>query len=481
MHDQPTAQRAIIISGCFGMIYTQLTMSPATIEFARSFGADGLHIGILGALPSATLFMQFGAAVLVNHLQYRRRTWFAVSIAQRLVFLPLALGPFVFREVAGATWVWVLIVATTFNHAMLHFSSPLWMSWMGDYLPREGLNRFWGKRHLWMQWTAALSLLVPAIFLLDSRWSIQPVFAILIVVGAIFGVADILMSTKIIEPAVQRVPQPKIWQISSAPFRDRSFRSFISYTCFWHFAAMVGAPFISLYLLDKVGMPLSSILIMWAGSWCGGAALSRSIGSLTEQFGHRPMLILCTTFKAINMAALLVIPPNPTWALMVFTPVFMIDALLNAGIAIASNGFMLKNSPRQNRTMFIAASTACAGMIGGVTAITAGAILRSLSSWSMTVGGWTFVGFHILFAASLVLRLACILLAVRLHEPESAGARYVASQLIGTTPLRFLRFPVGLYRNADIDSPSEDSPSEDSPSEDSPSEDSDGESNDGER
>jgi hypothetical protein len=82
------------------------------------------------------------------------------------------------------------------NHAMLHFSSPLWMSWMGDYLPRDGLNRFWGKRHLWMQWTAALSLLIPAIFLLDGRWSIQPVFAILISVGATFGVADILLSTE---------------------------------------------------------------------------------------------------------------------------------------------------------------------------------------------------------------------------------------------------------------------------------------------
>lgn len=460
MYDQTTAQRAIIVSGCFGMIYTQLTMSPATIEFARSLGADGLHIGILGALPSATLFMQFGAAVLVNHLDYRRRTWFVLSIAQRLVFLPLVLGLFFFRDLPGATWVWALIAATTLNHAMLHFSSPLWMSWMGDYLPRDGLNRFWGRRHLWMQWTAAVALLTPAIFLLDSRWSIQPVFAILITVGAMFGVADILMSRKISEPPVQRVPQPKIGHIFSAPFRDQSFRSFIGYTCFWHFAAMVGAPFISLYLLDRVGMPLSSILMMWAGSWCGGAVLSRSIGNVIEQFGHRPMLILCTAFKALNMIALLVIPPNPAWALFVFTPVFMIDALLNAGIAIASNGFMLKNSPQENRTMFIAASTALAGMIGGATAIAAGAVLRSLSGWSMTVSGWTFVGFHLLFAASLVLRLACIGLAMRVHEPESAGTRYVASQLIGATPMRFLRFPVGLYRTADINLPTQDSNAE---------------------
>ncbi|MCA9172352.1 MAG: MFS transporter, partial [Planctomycetales bacterium] len=99
MWDQPTSQRAIVIAGCLGMAYTQLTMSPATIEFARANGADGLHIGILGALPTATIFMQFVAAVLVNHLQYRRTVWFTVSIIQRLVYLPIALGPWLVKEV----------------------------------------------------------------------------------------------------------------------------------------------------------------------------------------------------------------------------------------------------------------------------------------------------------------------------------------------------------------------------------------------
>ena len=34
------------------MIYLQLTTSPATVQFARALGGNGLHIGILGALPT---------------------------------------------------------------------------------------------------------------------------------------------------------------------------------------------------------------------------------------------------------------------------------------------------------------------------------------------------------------------------------------------------------------------------------------------
>jgi len=447
MWDQPTSQRAIVIAGCLGMAYTQFTMSPATIEFARAHGADGLHIGILGALPTATIFMQFVAAVLVNHLRYRRTVWFTVSIVQRLAYVPVAIGPWLIKDAPGVTWVWVLIAATAVNHALLHFCTPLWMSWMGDYLPREELNRFWGRRHLWMQWTAALSLLAAALLLLNGGWSITPAFAVLTGVGAAFGIADILMFKKVDEPPVQPLPQPTPLRVFSAPFDDRRFRSFISYACFWHFAAMVGAPFISLYLLEYVGLSLGSVLLMWAASWVGGALLSRSLGGLVEQFGHRPMLILCTAFKATNMIALLLVPPQPLLALVVLTPVFMLDALLNAGIAIASSGFLLKHSPQENRTMFIAAGTALAGMVGGLTAVGAGALLRGLSAWSVTWGGWTFLGFHLLFIASLVLRLASIGLAVRVHEPSASSTRHVALQLIGATPLRILYFPVGLYRS----------------------------------
>lgn len=447
MWDQPTSQRAIVIAGCLGMAYTQLTMSPATIEFARAYGADGLHIGILGALPTATIFMQFVAAVLVNHLQYRRTVWFTVSIFQRLVYVPIALGPWLLKDLSGATWVWALIAATAMNHALLHFCTPLWMSWMGDYLPHEGLNRFWGRRHQWMQWTAALSLLAAALLLLNGGWSITPAFAVLIGVGAVLGVADILMFRKVDEPRVQPLPQPTLVRVFSAPFSDQRFRSFISYACFWHFAAMVGAPFISLYLLEYVGMGLGSVLLMWAGSWVGGALLSRSLGGIIEQFGHRPVLILCTLFKATNMIALLVVPPRPELALAVLTPVFMIDALLNAGIAIASNGFLLKNSPQENRTMYIAAGTALAGMVGGITAVLAGAMLRGMSGWSITWAGGTFVGFHVLFVSSLILRFISVGLAVRVYEPSASGTRHVVLQLIGATPFRILYFPVGLYRN----------------------------------
>jgi MFS family permease len=244
------------------------------------------------------------------------------------------------------------------------------------------------------------------------------------------------MFTRVEEPAMRRVSSGRLVDALAGPFRQRDFRGFIFYSCFWNLAAMVGAPFISMYLLEHVGMDLFHVLLLWTISWVGGAVLSNHLGQWAERFGQRPVLVLCTAFKSINMIGLLACPADPTVAFYLLAPVFMIDAFLNAGIAIANNGFMIKNSPRENRTMFIAAGTGFAGVVGGTASIVAGAAIAASDDWSLVMHGATYVNFHVLFAISLVLRLVSAVLATRVREPSSAGARQVAGELLLATQLR---------------------------------------------
>jgi MFS family permease len=209
---------------------------------------------------------------------------------------------------------------------------------------------------------------------------------------------------------------------------------------------MIGAPFITLYLLSHTGMSLFQLLMLWAFAWVGGAVFAQRLGSLIETFGHRPVLVLCTILKSSNMLALLWVPTtSPTLTFWILVPVFMFDALLNAGIAIAANGFMLTNSPAENRTMYIAAGTAMAGMVGGLTSIAAGGMLALTGGWQFTIAGAEYNNFHVLFAVSIVMRLLTTIVALRIDEPQSRGTYEVVTLLIGATPFRMLRFPVGLY------------------------------------
>ena len=432
------------------MAYTQLTTSPATVQFARSMGATGFHIGILGALPMALVCMQLISAIVVERLGRRKPLWLCLSIVQRMIFLPAALGPWLFPKVDDAIWIWVLLALTALNHGMLHFGTPLWLSWMGDYLPHKGLNRFWGLRHSSQQWTAALALLANALFFFKSGVDVRAAFAAIITLGAILGVADILLFLRVEEPPMRQAPETKLWTALAGPFRQRDYRGFIFYSCFWNLAAMVGAPFISMYLLEHVGMDLFHVLLLWTISWVGGAVLSNHLGQVAERFGQRPVLVLCTAFKSINMIGLLACPADPTIAFWVLSPIFMIDAFLNAGIAIANNGFMIKNSPRENRTMFIAAGTGFAGMVGGAASIMAGAAIAHSVDWSWTLHGTTYVNFHVLFAVSMICRLIAAVLATQIREPSSATARHVAIEIWIATRVRVRSVPRLFGRRRDL-------------------------------
>jgi len=431
------ARRAIVVGGSLAMAYTQVTTCPLLIEFGRQLGATGLHIGILGAAPTGLFFVQFLAAIVTKRSVYRRHWWFFASLLHRLSYLPLACGPWLFPDWSNQTWVWCLVAATLLNHGLLHFGTPLWLSWMGDYLPKEGLSQFWSVRHLWQQWTAAATLLGCSLVFLHSGLGIWASFGLLVGVATVLGIVDLLLFLKVEEPPAKHGPACDWRAVLVAPFQHERFRSFIEYACFWHFAAMVGAPFISMYLLQQVGMSLDRVLLVWAISWIGGALWSKKFGRIADHYGHRPLLVLCTMLKAVNMAALLLIPRDPTLAFWILVPVLMMDALLNAGINIANQGYLLKFSPAENRTMFLAAGNAWAGLIGGITAVLTGLALSRAQGWEGTFLGLTIGPFHVVFATSFLLRIGAVAMARRVREPEAHRTPAVLREL-----LRDFSFPL---------------------------------------
>jgi len=390
------------------------------------------------------LFMQFVSGVVVNHLQYRRRLWFWSAMTHRLLLLPTALGPWLFPGFSSEFWVVTLLCTTALNQALLHFSSPLWLSWMGDYLPHEGLSHYWGSRQFWMQITAAGSLAVAAFLVLKSGLNIEAGYAVLTALGTLCGIADLLLFYKIAEPPVVRVPSPRLREVFAAPFRNKNFRRYIRFMCYWNFAAMAGAPFISMYLLEDVGMDLFRVLLLWTISWVGGAMFSRTLGRWADQYGTRPVLVICVASKSANMLALLLTPHDPDIAFWVLAPFFMLDAAQNAGILIANNGFMIKHSPSENRTMYIAATQALAGIVGGVTSITAGWIMTHLAGQTWQIGQWSIGHFQMMFASSIVLRWLALLLVRSVREPNAHPTMTLVIDVVESFTWRSAALPGGV-------------------------------------
>jgi MFS family permease len=212
---------------------------------------------------------------------------------------------------------------------------------------------------------------------------------------------------------------------------------------------MAGAPFISMYLLEEVHMDLFRVLLLWTISWVGGAMFSRTLGHWADVYGTRPVLVICVATKSANMMALLLTPHNPDIAFWVLAPFFMVDAAQNAGILIANNGFMIKHSPTENRTMYIAATQALAGIVGGLTSIAAGGIMTALAGQTWTIGSWTLGHFQMMFASSILLRWFALLLIGSVREPNCHPTMTLVVDVIESFSWRGVFLSTGLPQTED--------------------------------
>jgi hypothetical protein len=70
-----------------------------------------------------------------------------------------------------------------------------------------------------------------------------------------------------------------------------------------------------------------------------------------------------------------------------------------------------------------------------------------MGDWQMQFGIYAFNGFHLLFTVSILLRLVAAVHVSRIQEPHVYETLQVVTSLIGVTPLRVMRYPIGLYRS----------------------------------
>jgi len=450
--------RRITVSGCLAMVYTTCVASPVTTNFFREIGATELHFGLLGGIPMSMLAMQFVGAYLTNRVS-QRKPWFVVLvIAARLVYIPIVLVPLLAGDRLSSSAIPILIALIALSAGLSNLCSPLWLSWMGDLIPRRVLNRYWGARQQQMTlvWTASFLAVAGFMYTMEEL-SAPHALAILVVVGCTAGIVDILLFLKIDEPENVSCGQDGFVAEFLEPFRHEEYRTLMRFSCAFTASAMLGAAFMQLYVLKVLAIPVWKTTLIWCTAGIGNALVSRRWGHAADHHGHRPLLVLTATLKPV--ICLVYILVTPATAVPVLAIAFCLDNMLNAGQAIAINGYMLKVAPRENRSTFIAARTALTGIAGGIGAIVGGAILRHTQSLAPVFLGREWNHYQLLFLLSFLLRSACVPLALAIREARSESAVVVLNRMVGIWPYRMLTFPVGLYRRL-RDSDDEESPDE---------------------
>jgi len=354
----PSIMRKHIYTGMMGSVYFTLTSGIFFVYFGTAIGMSRFQWGVMGGVSSFVLAFQLVAASLTQRLGRRKVLWFWFAVACR-----------------GIRFLGIL------------FSLWLWQAGYMDATPPE-----------------------------RKTFSAMVVFT----VAALIGFLDLSIHGTIPEPPMVMSGRQRFVDHLLVPIRDRAFRPWLTFNAFWTFGMTLGGSLAILYFVEDLGIKkhfLGGMMVLTALPIMGGILTASRSGRLVDQIGPKRVLYWGHLFWAFLPVFWLVASPNT--ALLLLGLAGILGGTASTAAITAAIKLVTRLPRPSDRAMYVAVSSCVGSLAGGLGILTAGTVLRVLGDWQTTFLGCTFAAFHVLFVASLCLRLGSALLLIRrLREPE---------------------------------------------------------------
>tara|TARA_Y100000310_G_C20695541_1_gene825433 strand:- start:3121 stop:5016 length:1896 start_codon:yes stop_codon:yes gene_type:complete len=424
--------------------------------FALALGASNFQIGILAAIPLAMQPLQILAVLVIERLRVRKIITIGAYFISYSMWVPIALLPF-FLEIPHAGTVSLLLVLVAIRGAAAAFSNPSWNSWVRDLVPEKIMATVFSDR-MRRAFFAAAAVGLAAAFFIDYWKKVAPPENIIfgysyamLVAGVVLGLLAIGFLFKIPEPSMVKPegPRPQIKSLLARPFRDRDFRQLMKFLFFWNFATYLAIPFFVVYMLSRLGLPLSFVVGMMVLSQLCTVLFLRLWEPLINQYGTKVVLSLAASlhllvilgwvFTSMPEKYFLTIP------LLVVLHVFTGAAI--AGINLASMTLRMKMAPQRHATSYLTGASLMANLGAGISPLLGGYFADFFSVRQLEIGfswidptrmiafpAFSLTGFDFLFVVAFVLGLLALNMLASVREEGEVDREVVLNQLASSSP-----------------------------------------------
>jgi MFS family permease len=425
----PAIMRKHIFTGAMGAVYFVLLSDMYLITFGNEMGMRYWQWGLLSALSSFVLVLQLVSALLVARTGRRKVLWYTSALAARILRAAAVTLAFLLSSKAPALARGALITLLVVSSAFDAFATPPWFSWLADIIPRQEHGRFMGRRSAWIA-LANMSVLVPIGYGIDRvgpQWKMTALMALFGFAFAV-GVLDLVIHRTIPEPPMPLPPRRRFWHEVIVPLRDPRFRPWLTFNACWNFGMTVGGPLATVYFVENLGIKrnfLGGSIVLMMLPMMGTILAGKTLGVLVDYHGIKRCLWWGHSFWAVlPLYWIFATPSTALWWLGVSA----LTGSLSSTLAVtAANKLITRLPPSESIPMYVAVSACVGSLTGGLGPLLGGLILHAAEGNSWTIGTFTFVGFHILFVLSLILRGLSTFLIRKVEEPHLEPALIIAA------------------------------------------------------
>lgn len=366
----------VILDGLTTQAIATLTGGVFLVAFALKLGASNLVIGILAAIPPLGQLIQIPAIYLVEKYRNRKNICIYSTAVSRSFWLLIALIPFlVFIKIP----LILLIIALIINAAFSAIGGCSWNSWMRDLVPVDQMGSFFGKRMIQASIVGILLSIAAGIFI-DYWKQLYPdkelyAYSFIFFAGFLAGILGLYFLSKIPEPQMEVMEEKmNFFRLILKPFKDANFKNLIVFLGSWNFAVNLAAPFFTVYMLLRLKLDMSTIIILMVLNQVVSIIFLRLWGRYSDKYSNKsvlsingPLFIICIlawTFTARPEKYFLTLP------LLVVIHILM--GISTAGITLASGNIGLKLAPKGQATSYLAASSFVNSLAAGIAPMLGG-------------------------------------------------------------------------------------------------------------
>lgn len=412
--------RVSIVEGSFAMVYATLGGGMFLTGLALYLGANSFQIALIASVPPLVAGFSFLSGYLVRKVGSRKKLliWSAgIGRAVLLVLVPFLL----LRMKVSLTLFFATVVLSSL---IMTIAGTVWQSWISDLVPEARRGRFFGLRnaiHGILGVTAAY-LAGLGMDWLKAQGHESVGYGLAFGLAALFGTVSTLLLFRQPEPHLERRPALSLRRTLLGPLKEPEFRKLILFLAVWFLTGTLASPFYLVHMMKNLHFSFAAIGVYSMIGGAIGMLFQLLWGRAIDRFGSRPVTVL--SFALVGVMPLLWLFATPSFKLPVWG-----DALLN-GIVWTGGSLGLWNllldlaDDPSHRESYFAIYSAVTGLCAFGAAMLSGVIAQALHGFRLTLFGFEFINYHVLFLAAGLSRFASLPLLLRVHERGSKSVRH---------------------------------------------------------
>ncbi|MFC4601679.1 MFS transporter [Cohnella hongkongensis] len=380
--------RISIIEGIPANIVGNLLGGPLQTVYLTYLGFSAFHIGLVLAIPPFALLIQVLIAFAMQSWHNRRFFVALFGIVHRTMWVATGLIPLVFPE---NSWIPVYLAIWLVCMTAGQAGGVIWTSLMADVVPPSVRGKYFGIRNTVHWAVVCMTLLLGGQIMewLPGTWG----FVVLFGISAACVVWNGWALTRYPNPPFQPSESGRSLRMFVRPFRDRRFLAATLFIALFILLQNVAIPLFSYVMLEVMLLSASQVtliimlqnLVMMISYYYWGLLNSR----------YSTNALLFWTFPIIAGSCAI-------WAGMVLLPALLIliavHVLLGFGLAgynLLVFNFLIGDSPKSERPMYVAVFSALTGIAGFIGPIAGGWLYDQAAGgpiWLQTYGIAAFTG-----------------------------------------------------------------------------------------